>query len=216
MLQIHRLILALLGGVPLLTTSLVLLAVWIDPAATLGGGWLRAAATLILLEFMLLHSGAFMAAGPLILVSRWLRLLWFLGFAAVYAVSICFYVAWADNGYVTWLVLSIVISRLLTLVILRDKAGTILIMQRSVIGMILLLITALICLVPLPPMGISEALRFEAFGAAEDMLTTHPQRTLAWGMVYFLVMGLIELYAGWRLPDWTSAEIEQTWQKLRK
>lgn len=38
------------------------------------GHWLKLAATLVVFEFLFLHSGAFMAVGPVLCKSFWTRL----------------------------------------------------------------------------------------------------------------------------------------------
>lgn len=211
-----RSLLAALGGLPLLALCWILWQVWQDPSGALGGNWLRAAATLVLLEFLLLHSGAFMAAGPFACRKWWQHILWFVGFGAIYAVSIVMYTRWADNDYVFWLVIGVLASRLMTLLIFRDKAEIILMLQRSAFGMVLLLFTAVLCFFPWPPLGITEPIREAAFGRSDDMLDAYPQRTLAWGIAYFFLMGLVELFAGWRRPDWTHEQVENAWELLKK
>jgi hypothetical protein len=216
MILLTRILLAALGGLPMLLLAITLALTWIDPTGPESVSWLRAAATLVLIEFLLLHSGAFMAVGPVLSDRIWVRLLWFLGFGLVYGFSLLTFAHWTGSDYILWVLVGVLLSRVMTLVILRDKRGTILMLQRSVIGMVILLLTALICFLPLPPLGITEELRYQAFGAADDFLRTHPQRTLAWGVVYFLLMAFVEVFAGWRTPDWTEQQVETTWTELRK
>jgi len=213
---LQRITLAALGGLPPIFLSLLLLRIWIDPLSVDNGGWVKLAASLIILEFLLLHSGAFMAVGPIVCPRRWQRLGWFLGFGIFYAAAIIAYDHWSHGNYVKWLLFAIVTSRLLTLVILRDKQGTIMILQRSTFGVVLLLLTAVIVFMPLPSLGITEEVRGLAFGSADDMLARYPQRTIAWGVAYFLLMGVFEMYLGWFLPDWRKEDIEKTWGALKK
>jgi hypothetical protein len=211
-----RFTLAVVGGLPLLVVAGTLLAIWIDPAGPQAVSWLRAAATLVLFEFLLLHSGAFMAVGPILCRRFWLRLAWFVGFGLVYGLSLVIYARWTGSDWVLWVLLGVLVSRSLTLVVLRDKRATILMLQRSAVGMTILVLTLLVFFLPLPPLGITEDLRHQAFGAADDYLTTHPQRALAWGVLYFLLMAVVEAIAGWRAPDWTEQQVNQTWDALRK
>ena len=113
-----------------------------------------------------------------------------------------------------WLLAGVVLSRLLTLVILRDRRGTILLLQRSAVGTIILLMTAFIVLIPLPQLGLTEEIRYQAFGAAEDMLSEHPERTMAWGVAYFLLMAVVEFVVGWNTPAWTDEQVDKAWQAL--
>jgi hypothetical protein len=215
-LLLARTFFAITGGVPLLGLACGLVLVWLEPVTALGGDWLRAAVSMVLIEFLLLHSGAFMAAGPTIFPLRWQRLAWFLGFSAVYAISLISYARWCENDSVLWLLIGVVISRLLTLVVLHDQRGTILMLQRSAVGMIVLIVTAVICFIPWPPLGITESMRYNAFGETGDLLSTYPQRMIAWGVAYFTLMGLIEVWAGWRMPDWTDEQVQEGWRILQR
>lgn len=203
------------GGLPLLCLAFVLSCVWVEPLSVEGGGWVRAGATLVLLEFLLLHSGAFMAAGPIAFPKWWQRLAWFTGFGLVYGVALVGFADWSGSDYVLWVLVGVVGSRLATLVIWKDKRGTILMLQRSALGIIILLLTAIVCVLPLPDLGITEAVREGAFGTSvDDLLSRHPERFIAWGVTYFLFMGLAELSAGWYMPDWTDQQVDDAWKAL--
>ncbi|MEM9302459.1 MAG: hypothetical protein AAGE01_10135 [Pseudomonadota bacterium] len=210
---VPRLLLAGLGAAPLIALTIVLLATWQDPSR-FGERWLRAASTLVLLEILLLHSGAFMATGPIILDRLWQRLGWFLGFGAFYAMAIGVYVRWVDSAYVLGVVLGVVAMRLVSQTLLRDRRGTILALQRSAIGIVVMLATALLCVMPVPPFGVDEAARAAAFGGRDDYIATHPQRFLLWGAGYFLLMGVVEALIGWNLLDWTDEQVDQAWRDL--
>jgi hypothetical protein len=212
----YRAFLAAIGGLPLLFISWLLLRVWIDPVSIDGGAWLRTAATLVLLEILLLHSGAFMAAGPIVCPKFWQRLLWFSGFSIVYFGGMVTYANWSGGNYVLWLLLGVLASRLLSLVVLTDKKATIMMLQRSAIGVVVMIGTALVCFIPLPLLGITEDVRFSAFGRIDDLLSGYPERLIAWGIVYFFLMGIIELYMGWWLPNWRKEDVEKTWTELQK
>jgi len=213
---LQRITLAALGGIPMLFLAVLLLRVWIDPMSVDNGGWVKFAASLVLLEFILLHSGAFMAVGPLICPRRWQRLGWFLGFGVFYFGAIAAYGQFTGGRYIAWLLFALITSRLLTLVIFHDKKGTILMFQRSAFGIVILLLTAAVIFIPWPMLGFTEEVRLAALGSADDLLTNHPQRAIAWGIVYFFLMGIFELYMGWYLPDWTDEQIEKTWSALKK
>lgn len=208
--------LALSGGVPLLIVAATLLMIWIEPRSVAGGAWLELGAMMILLEFLLLHSGAFMAVGPVVCRKPWQQAAWFLGCTVLYGLFFVGVAAWIGQDYVGWLLAGVWLSRLLTLLILHDKRATMLMLQRSAFGMVILLLTMFICLFPWPDLGISGAARYEAFGPATDSMSEHPERFLAWGVAYFLIMGAVELWVGWRLPDWQDEEVETGWELLRQ
>ena len=213
---VQRISYAAVGGLPLLAVAYTLFLVWIDPLSVESGGWVRVAATLIFLEFLLLHSGAFMSVGPTVFGKWWQRLGWFMGFGLVYGIALVGFSKWSESDYVFWVLLSVVTSRLLTLVITADKRGTILMLQRSTLGTFIWILTALACFLPVPELGITEAIRDASFGVdADDLLARYPQRFIAWGALHFMLMGLLEIFVGWRLPDWSDEEVEKTWEVMK-
>jgi hypothetical protein len=211
-----RVVFSALGGVPLLLLSFTLLSVWIDPQSIDNGGWVRIATNLVLIEFILLHSGAFMAVGPVIFDKFWYRLAWFAGFFSVYAVSLFGIAWWSQGHYVFWMLLGVLISRLMILVVLPDKKGTIMMLQRSAVGMVILILTCFILLLPLPQLGLTEEVRWATFGPVVDALTEYPQRMIAWGLAYFFLMALVEFIVGWNFPDWSDEEADRAWEVLKK
>lgn len=213
---LFRIVLMVLGGLPLLALSWFLFNVWLDPLGIDDGGWVRIAAVLVLLEFVLLHSAAFMSAGPFVCPRLWQRLVWFMGFGIVYGGMFIVIANWSQGRYVFWMLLGVLISRLMTLVVLHDKRGTILMLQRSAVGIIVLLLTVFIVFLPLPQLGMTEEVRFTAFGAADDLLSEYPHRTMAWGVVYFLLMALVEFTVAWNLPAWSDEKVDEMWEALKK
>ena len=213
---LYRIVLAALGGLPLLLLALLMLRVWMDPMSVDDGGWVRLAATMVLVEFLLLHSGAFMAAGPVVCERRWLRLAWFLGFGLVYFAGLFAFARWTGGQFVIWLLFGVLVSRLFSLVVLDDKKATIMMLQRSAMGIMILVLTALIIFLPLPKLGITEEVRYAAFGKIDDLLSEYPERTMAWGVLYYLIMGCVEVYVGWWLPNWRDEDVEKGWEALKK
>lgn len=211
-----RLLFALAGGVPVLAIAGVLVVIWVEPGRIAQGQWLKLGAMMVMIEFLLLHSGAFMAVGPAVCSKRWQQVAWFIAFTLVYGIFFTGMAYWIGQAYVAWLLAGVLVSRLLTLVVLHDIRGTILMLQRSAVGMMVLVLTMFLVLIPFPELGITEAIRYDAFGRADDILTEHPQRFLVWGASYYLVMGLMELYVGWRLPDWSEEEAQKAWDKFSK
>lgn len=211
-----RSLLALTGGLPLLAVSAILLKIWIDPLSVAGGDWVMLGAMIIMVEFLLLHSGAFMAVGPVVCRKTVHQVAWFFGFGALYAGFFIGVAVWVGKAYVVWLLAGVMLSRLLTLLILRDKRGTLLMLQRSAFGIMILLLSMFVVFIPFPELGISESIRQQIFGRPSDMLSEHPERFLAWGVTYFTLTGMIETWVGWHLPDWKDEDVEKGWVLLGK
>lgn len=209
-----RWVLAIAGAAPLLAISITLVMIWIEPMSVAEGGWLRLAASLVVIEFLLLHSGAFMSVGPAICKKHWQQIAWFLGFALFYGLFFAGISVMVGGNHVVWLLTGVLLTRLVTLLIIRDKRGTVLMLTRSTVGMVILLLTMLVALIPWPGLGITETVRYETFGSAQDMLSEHPQRLIAWGVLYYFLMALVEGLIGWRLPDWKEEDVDDSWQAL--
>jgi len=212
-----RIVLALAGGIPVLIVSGILLSIWIDPGSVADGRWVKLAAMMIIIEFVLLHSGAFMAVGPAVWKKSTQQLAWFTAMCLFYGLFLVAIAHWSEGGaYVVWMLVGILLSRLLTLVILRDKRGTMMMLMRSALGMMVLMASLLLTSFAWPEFGISDTVVWEAFGRQDDALSENPERFIAAGVVYFAIMGLIELWAGWRLPDWEDEAVEESWRVLSK
>ena len=209
-----RWVLALAGGLPVLAIAMFLVMNWVDPMRMGGGEWLKLAAAMIMIEFLLLHSGAFMAVGPSVCRKLGQQIAWFFGFALLYGLFFFGIALMVGGRYVIWLLVGVLVSRMLTLLILRDRRGIVLMLSRSAIGMLVLLLTMLVCAIPWPELGIDEDIRYRVFGQAKDMLTEHPERMIAWGASYYLVMSLVEFIVGWNLPDWKEEDVDKSWDVL--
>ena len=62
MAPISRWVSALASGIPYLVLSYILIQVWIEPMAWDDGQWVPFGVGLLLMEFLLLHSSAFIGA----------------------------------------------------------------------------------------------------------------------------------------------------------
>lgn len=205
---------AVMGATPMLVATVTLIMVWAAPLKVEGGNWVRAGAVIMVVEFILLHSGAFMSLGPLILKKWWQRALYFTGFALVYFVGLYLLARWVRSPSFMMLVIGVLVSRLLSLVILSDKKAVILMLTRSSVGIFVFMFTVWIIFLPLPRWGLSEEIALELIGRRGDMVSEHPERMIAWGIVYFALMAAAEAMAGWGMPDWTQEHVEEAWKKL--
>ncbi len=205
---------AAMGVTPMLVVMVTLVVVWAAPLKVEGGNWVRAGAVMMMVEFVLLHSGAFMSVGPLLLKKRWQRALYFTGFALVYFVGLYFLARWVRSPSFMMLIVGVLVSRLFSLVILSDKKAVILMLTRSAVGVFVFMLTVWIIFLPLPRWGLTAEIALEFIGRRDDMVSQHPQRMIAWGIVYFALMAAAEAVAGWGTPDWTDEQVEEAWDKL--
>jgi hypothetical protein len=212
-----RCVLALAGGIPVLIVSGILLSIWIDPASVAEGRWVKLAAMMIIIEFVLLQSGAFMAVGPAVWKKRKQQLAWFTGMCLFYGLFLAGIALWSEGGaWVVWMLVGVFLSRLLTLVVLRDKCATMLMLMCSALGLVILMVSLLLTMIEWPEFGISDTVAWQAFDYQDDAMSRNPERFIAAGVFYFAIMGLIEFWAGWRLPDWEDEAVEESWRALSK
>lgn len=167
---------------------------WWWPRRLDDGAWVKLGVGILVLEFILLHSGAFLNH----LMTRkagWGRTRTLIGLVALYSV---FGVAIALAFRSWWLIAtfgSIMVGRIWTVFAGDDAMGRAITQRRVVAGtMLYLLLTFATIFVPVPAGGITRPLLREVWpkrghGLWEDA----PERALAMGAAYFLLLGLVEL-----------------------
>ncbi len=186
----------LLSAGPLFWLVVTLVRVWVDPLSVDGGSWVRMAVGLMLLEFIVLHSGGFMGALAVGDVPRPRKLLGFLGLVAMYGLF-----AWTFALTMhSWAILKIygllMAGRFFT-VVAAGKAGKATLLVRSGVGVTAYLGSVFLTLfVPLPQGGITSDVLAQVYpdrgGGAWER---HPEIAIAAGVLYFTVMGVFELAA---------------------
>lgn len=184
-----------LAAVPCFYLCIKLFAVWADPLAHSGGDWLRFGIGLMLMEFILLHSGVFMAAVLAIQSSRSKQVAAWFGLALFYGLMVWGFSVALDSPALLWIFVSIVVGRSLPSFLQREQgvgAG----MARSAMGApIYILIVFASVFIPVPEWGITPAVIEQVYpdrggGLWED----EPQRAIAGAAVYFGLMGLAEWF----------------------
>jgi len=185
---------ALLAAIPCFLLSGILFGVWADPMDWDDGNWIRFGVGLMLLEFILLHSGAFMAVVLGIKQSLSKRLMVFFGFVLLYGLMIWGVSLALDNSGLMWIFIAVVAGRLTTAFFNRE-IGIGAILARSTIGIVCYLFVVFATVfVPVPEWGITPQVLEQVYpdrgsGVWED----EPQRAIVGAAVYFLLMGLAEL-----------------------
>lgn len=186
---------ALFASLPCLYLSWVLFSVWADPLSRDGGSWVRFGVGLMVLEFVLLHSGAFMAVlmkGDIGWKKRGGGLL---GMAAFYGLMAWGFSAATDSPGLLWIFAAVVAGRIVTAFTNRE-AGFQYMMARSAIGVFLyLVITFGTVFIPIPEWGITNDVVSAVYpDRGTGVWEQHPERAVAGAAVYFLLMGLVELF----------------------
>ena len=167
---------------------------WWWPRRLEDGAWVKLGVGILVLEFILIHSGAFLNQ----LMTRkagWDRTKALLGLVAFYAlfgmaIAFAFRSWWLLGTFV-----SVMAGRIWSVFAGQDEMGRA-ISQRRVAAsalLFLLLIFATI-FIPVPAGGIDRWLLQEVWPArGHGVWETNPERALAMGTAYFLLLGLVEL-----------------------
>ncbi len=193
---------AFAAAVPCIYLSWALFSTWADPMARDGGSWVRFGVGLMVLEFVLLHSGAFMAMVLKLDANPVKRSLMLLGMALLYGLMAWAFSAATDSPALLWIFGGVVAGRLLTGIIDRE-AGFQALMARSGFGVgLYLLVTMLTIFVPVPEWGITSSVVNEVYpDRGSGLWEKDPERAVAGAAVYFGLMGLLEVFVLGRMGN---------------
>ena len=194
MAPISRWVSALASGIPYLVLSYVLIQVWIEPMAWDDGQWVPFGVGLLLMEFLLLHSGAFIGAMVAMQTTVLARLKYLAALLAVYTL-----LAWAfamsTGGAALMKVFVAVMAGRLVSVVLESGTGSQGMTARSALGIALyVVIGGLTVMIDVPELGITRDVLNEVYShRGGGLWEQQPQRAIAGAALYFGLMGLAEL-----------------------
>jgi len=185
----------LASAVPYLYLSWVLLDVWRFPMQWDNGRWVPFAVGLLVLEFLLLHSGVFMATVAAEAGSMKRRIQTFAWLLLFYGLMTYGVASSTGSNELMLIFAGIVTGRFISIVLLQDKGGREF-MKRSALGITLyaLLATASVFL-PIPELGINAAVLAKVYPErGGGIWEQHPERAIAMASAYFFLLGLAELF----------------------
>jgi hypothetical protein len=190
------------SATPEILASLSYFTAWFAPAS-LSGEFLRGLVAAMLVEFLVVHSSAFLSAfvdrgkggraGPF-LVALALAAFYMI-FAGAFALA---FHSWMPVWIMGWLLG----SRLLTLLVDYRGRGDESARQRVlwISGALLYLVLAFATTIPpIPAFGIDEAVRARMALPGSGLWIDQPQRPIAMGAFYFGLLAVIEL-TDWGVP----------------
>lgn len=189
---------ALSSALPCLYLSWTLLRVWRDPMSVDSGSWVRFGVGLMVLEFVLLHSGAFIGGLAATKAdfkhkTKLLGLLLFFYSLMVWAFAVSF-----DSTALIWIFAAVTIGRLVTAITAsaEGEAAKALMAARSGIGIILYLLAVFASvMLPVPEWGITNAILADVYpDRGGGLWEVNPERAIAAAAGYFLLLGLAELF----------------------
>lgn len=165
------------------------------------GSWVRFGIGLLLLEFVLLHSGLFMAAVLHSERNAANKLGYFLVLTGFYALLAWAFAQSLDSPALLWIFSAVVIGRVLTTVsgpeMSMDSQKA-----RSALGVVLYIaVVAGTIFLPIPKWGITADVVADVYPKrGSGIWEQQPHRAIAGAAVYFLLLGLAEMFLLPRAP----------------
>ncbi|MFC1497939.1 hypothetical protein ACFLS1_05635 [Verrucomicrobiota bacterium] len=199
---IKNLFFGVMGTAPCWMIAVLFLRTWQTPMAIDEGRWVKLSVGIMVLEFILVHSGGFFAAcsqrkdktGKPINKSHRIKLM--SGLVCVYTMfAVSFSLAF-DSWTLFWIFCWVTTSRFLTM-LFNAKDGPRMMIYRSGVSVLLYVSSAFISVfVKLPRGGITKEVLNQVYpGRGSGEWEKNPQQALLAGMLYFGFLGLWELVA---------------------
>ncbi len=172
---------------------------WHDPLAIDGGRWVSLGVGIMVMEFILVHSGAVLpalAAKATGESSAGRKLVFISLMYIVFGVSISLaFKSWLLFGIFT----GIMVPRWLSVTVDAENAFGRQKRRSALSALLYLLVVFLSVFVPFPDGGLTPGIIAQAFPESGGGLwETHPQQALAAGTIYFGVLGAAELASAFR------------------
>ncbi len=185
---------AVAAAVPCFYLSWLLFNVWRDPMAWDDGSWVRLGVGLLLLEFILLHSGAFMVMvlGQKQSFGRQMKLAGAL--VLFYSLMVWAFAVTLETPVLIWIFAGVILGRSLTL-LLNPNDSRQAIMARSAIGVVLYLLVVFgTVFLPIPELGITGSVLSDVYpDRGSGVWEREPERAIAGAALYFFLIGLAEI-----------------------
>lgn len=186
----------LIAAIPCFLLAGTLLLTWVDPMSIDSGRWVRFGVGIMVLEFVLVHSGAMMASMER--TDSWKQNLK-IGLSAFAFYSLfAGGMALAFQSWTLFIIYSMVMLTRWVSILTRPASAKLEAQRRSgIAACFYLLAVFLSVMVPWPELGVTSSVINEVYpdrGGGE--WERHPETALAAGVVYFTLVGACELVLG--------------------
>ncbi len=164
------------------------------------GHWVRFGVGIMVLEFVLVHSGAFIASMSMDSESSTMnKLKVFAGFFLFYGLF-AGAMAMAFQSWMLFLIYSTVMASRWIGVLTHPAEAREAAVKRSGLSVVYyLLATFLSIFIPWPNLGITGSVLREVYpDRGSGHWEVHPESALAAGIIYFTLLGITELYLAWQ------------------
>ena len=185
---------AIAAALPCFYLSYVLVRVWIEPRAIDGGSWVRFGVGLMILEFLLLHSGGMITAMMAKQSETADKLRLFFGLLLFYLLMVVAFAYSLESMTLLWIFAAVSAGRLLAaLTHSSDEQAES--MKRIGFGMLLYLLAVMGSIfLPIPELGINSSVLADVYPQrGSGLWERQPERAIA-AAAYFLLLGLGELF----------------------
>ncbi len=190
-------LMAILSVLSCWNVALRLYRAWWYPLIADNGTWVRFGVGIMVMEFFVVHSGGLLTGASISTSNakaRWAFLSGLIAFyfGAAYLISYLFH-----SSSLFYSFASIMFCRLITGFFAVSENNLPAVTQRSVMsGMLYLFVCFLSVGVPFPKGGLTPRVLSQFYPeGGEGIWNQEPQRALAAGIIYFLFMGIYELFA---------------------
>jgi hypothetical protein len=188
------------AAVPDLALSALFLMAWVAPGALLRGT-ITYLMLLMLLEFIIVHSSAFMGSVMLRDLPRPQKATALLGIGGFYTLFVGAFALAFRTWWPLWSFWGLMVNRLLNVLIGQapDEERRILLQKNwAVSALSYLLLCFVTVLLPLPRLGLTPDVVSRESLPGSGLWVDQPHRVMAFGFLYFLAVGISGAFAhGW-------------------
>lgn len=184
----------LFSAIPFFYLSWTLLRVWHDPMSVDNGTWVPYGVGLLLIEFLLLHSSAFLGGIIASETTKEKRLQAIFGFFMLYGLM-AWGMAMSIDPSIMWVFIGVTIGRVATVFTLSDEGKQVM-QKRAAFGTLwYILVVFATVFIPVPEWGITSSVVNEVYpNRGSGLWETNPERAIAGAAVYFFILGLLEIF----------------------
>lgn len=199
------------AAIPDIALSAVFLLTWVAPGTMLRGT-ITYLMLLMLLEFIIVHSSAFMGSVMLGDLPRTRKATTLVGIGGFYTLFVGAFSLAFKTWWPLWSFWGLTVNRLLSVLIGQAPDGErrILLQKNWAVSAVSYLVLCFVTvLLPLPRLGLTADVVSRESLPGSGLWVDQPHRVIAFGFLYFLAVGISELFAhGW-LPTSGLAPISR-------
>jgi len=198
----------LASAIPYFLLAYTFVRVWRTPLSVDGGSWVPFAVGLMVLEFILLHSGAFMGSLVVGDIPRGRKVLLFLGMVAMYGLFALGFSLSVGSWAIMKVYAFLMAGRYLTVMFASPQDRPLLLL-RSGVGVVFYLGAVFLTLfIPVPEGGLDHGVLEQVYpNRGSGVWERQPEVAIAAGVLYFTAMGVFELLLTGKRGDRWAARV---------